>query len=174
MEDAKKLIKKLVGVDDVLSTNEMRENFPPNLKSDITIYTMFTPAEGQGQSRYELEVANASIAADPWDGRTLEWSIPSPPPVYNFRDIPIVKSLDDFWHTKQNSSDSDKKIKSKTKVSDIHLPQPSYWPFLVSVGLAIAGFGIIYNLVLTGIGIFIMLITVCAWSFEPVNEPDSH
>ena len=35
-------------------------------------------------------------------------------------------------------------------------------------------FGIIYNLVLTGIGIFIMLITVCAWSFEPVNEPDSH
>ena len=65
----KKLIKKLIGVDDVLSTNEMRENFPPNLKSDITIYTMFTPAEGQGQSRYELEVANASIAADPWDGR---------------------------------------------------------------------------------------------------------
>ena len=65
----KKLIKKLVGVDDVLSTNEMRENFPPNLKSNVTIYTMFTPAEGQGQSRYELEVANASIAADPWDGR---------------------------------------------------------------------------------------------------------
>jgi Xaa-Pro aminopeptidase len=30
---------------------------------------MFTPAEGQGQSRYELEVANASISADPWDSR---------------------------------------------------------------------------------------------------------
>jgi len=30
---------------------------------------MFTPAEGQGQSRYELEVANASIASDSWDGR---------------------------------------------------------------------------------------------------------
>ena len=70
---------------------------------------------------------------DPWDGRTLEWSIPSPPPVYNFRDIPVVKSLDDFWHTKQNSSDSDTKTKSKTKISDIHLPQHSYWPFLVSV-----------------------------------------
>ena len=111
---------------------------------------------------------------DPWDGRTLEWSIPSPPPVYNFRDIPIVKSLDDFWRTKQNSSNSDTKVKSKTKVSDIHLPQPSYWPLLVAVGLTIAGFGIIYNLVFTGIGIGIMLITVCAWSFEPVNEPDSH
>ena len=47
----------------------MRENFPPDLDRGTVIYTMFTPAEGQGQSRYELEVANASIAADPWDGR---------------------------------------------------------------------------------------------------------
>tara|TARA_B100000902_G_C27317161_1_gene922022 strand:+ start:3362 stop:4786 length:1425 start_codon:yes stop_codon:yes gene_type:complete len=64
-----KLIKNLVGVDNVLSTDEMKNNFPPNLKRDETIYTMFTPAEGQGQSRYELEVANASIASDTWDGR---------------------------------------------------------------------------------------------------------
>jgi len=67
--DDGKLIKKLVGVDAVRSTDEMRENFPPDLKSGTTVYTMFTPAEGQGQSRYELEVANASIAADVWDGR---------------------------------------------------------------------------------------------------------
>ena len=67
--DDSKLIKKLVGVDAVRSTDEMRENFPPDLKQGTTIYTMFTPAEGQGQSRYELEVANASIAADAWDGR---------------------------------------------------------------------------------------------------------
>ncbi|MBT4148753.1 MAG: hypothetical protein HOE46_00095, partial [Candidatus Marinimicrobia bacterium] len=67
--DDGKLIKKLVGVDQVRSTDEMRMNFPPDLKRSTTIYTMFTPAEGQGQSRYELEVANASIAADSWDGR---------------------------------------------------------------------------------------------------------
>ena len=64
-----KLIKKLVGVDVVLSTDSMHENFPPDLKRTTVIYTMFTPAEGQGQSRYELEVANASISADPWDSR---------------------------------------------------------------------------------------------------------
>ena len=67
--DDEKLIKKLVGVDAVHSTDFMRENFPPDLDRGTVIYTMFTPAEGQGQSRYELEVANASIAADPWDGR---------------------------------------------------------------------------------------------------------
>ena len=53
----------------MFSTDDMRENFPPGLDRGTVIYTMFTPAEGQGQSRYELEVANASIAADPWDGR---------------------------------------------------------------------------------------------------------
>jgi len=67
--DDELLIKKLVGVDAVYSTDDMRDNFPPGLERGTVIYTMFTPAEGQGQSRYELEVANASIAADPWDGR---------------------------------------------------------------------------------------------------------
>ena len=37
---------------------------------------------------------------DPWDARTLEWTIPSPPPPYNFAEIPQVHALDDFWHQK--------------------------------------------------------------------------
>src|SRR3990172_11074838 len=37
---------------------------------------------------------------DPWDARTLEWTIPSPPPEYNFREIPVVEHRDDFWYRK--------------------------------------------------------------------------
>jgi cytochrome c oxidase subunit 1 len=37
---------------------------------------------------------------DPWDARTLEWTIPSPPPEYNFREVPIVQHRDDFWYRK--------------------------------------------------------------------------
>ncbi len=37
---------------------------------------------------------------DPWDGRTLEWSITSPPPHYNFEKIPNVQHRDDFWFQK--------------------------------------------------------------------------
>ena len=43
----------------------------------------------------------AQIAGnDPWDGRSLEWSIPSPPPEYNFAEIPVVEARDDWWHRK--------------------------------------------------------------------------
>ncbi len=34
--------------------------------------------------------------ADPWDGRTLEWSVPSPPPVHNFAEIPTVRGRDEL------------------------------------------------------------------------------
>ena len=38
--------------------------------------------------------------SDPWDGRSLEWSLPSPVPPHNFDKIPHVKHADDFWYRK--------------------------------------------------------------------------
>src|SRR5687767_9350062 len=38
--------------------------------------------------------------ADPWNGATLEWSIPSPPPEWNFQDNPVVHSRDPLWEAK--------------------------------------------------------------------------
>ena len=38
---------------------------------------------------------------DPWDGATLEWSLPSPPPPYNFAVAPVVRSRDAFWSWKR-------------------------------------------------------------------------
>jgi heme/copper-type cytochrome/quinol oxidase subunit 1 len=35
--------------------------------------------------------------ANPWDGPTLEWSVPSPPPPYNFAVIPRVASRHPLW-----------------------------------------------------------------------------
>ncbi len=67
--DDASLVRDLTGVDSVLSTDAMRTGFPPGLRRSTAIYTMFTPAEGQGQSRHELELADAAIADDPWDGR---------------------------------------------------------------------------------------------------------
>jgi len=41
-----------------------------------------------------------TAGADPWDAWTLEWSIPSPPPVYNFAIDPVVSSRRPLWDLK--------------------------------------------------------------------------
>jgi len=38
--------------------------------------------------------------ADPWDGFTLEWTTSSPPPDYNFAEIPSVRSRRPLWDQK--------------------------------------------------------------------------
>jgi len=59
-------VKQLTGVDEVLSTASMRDNW---LQSPKTIYTLLTPAEGNSQARGELSSANNAIKNDYWDGR---------------------------------------------------------------------------------------------------------
>lgn len=65
------LVRNLTGADSVASTKSMGEEWLAELMKAPApaIYTMFTPAEGSAESRYELQAANAAIAADYWDGR---------------------------------------------------------------------------------------------------------
>ncbi|HQR35238.1 MAG TPA: Xaa-Pro aminopeptidase [Blastocatellia bacterium] len=69
-EDAE-LVKQLTGVDAVASSKTMGEEWLGELMKAPApvIYTMFTPAEGGAENRFELLNANAAIAADYWDGR---------------------------------------------------------------------------------------------------------
>ena len=64
-------VKRLTGVDEVLSTEVMRDNWLGKLPGGLprTIYTLLTPAEGSAQPRFELYATNSGIANDPWDGR---------------------------------------------------------------------------------------------------------
>jgi cytochrome c oxidase subunit 1 len=41
-----------------------------------------------------------SAGNDPWDAWTLEWSIPSPPPEYDFARTPVVRSRRPLWDLK--------------------------------------------------------------------------
>ena len=113
-------------------------------------------------------------SGDPWDGRTIEWSIASPPPEYNFEEIPTVEERDDWWHKKRRRVPSAVPVAggSGENGHDIHLPQPSYWPAVVSLGLLIGGYGLIFNVAVAAIGGAIVMLGIYAWSFEPVNEPD--
>ncbi|MFC6231761.1 cytochrome c oxidase subunit I [Paenibacillus allorhizosphaerae] len=94
--------------------------------------------------------------ADPWDGRTLEWTIPSPPPEYNFKQTPLVRGLDAFWKEKMAGN---KEMTPAEPIGSIHMPSPSILPFVMSVGLFISGYGFMYhNYIVSIIGIGITLI----------------
>ncbi|KAB2496166.1 cytochrome c oxidase subunit I [Priestia endophytica] len=80
---------------------------------------------------------------DAWgDGRTLEWAIPSPPPEYNFKQTPLVRGLDPLWIEKMEGR---KEIVPAEPVGDIHMPNGSILPLLMSLGLFIAAIGFLYR-----------------------------
>jgi cytochrome c oxidase subunit 1 len=112
-----------------------------------------------------------AAAEDPWDARTLEWTIPSPPPVYNFAEVPQVHSIDEFWHRKYAEDRDGRPVPVPAGAAavavgggqgsgqagghdgdghgdggghGIHLPSPSFMPLLAAIGFPILGLGTIY------------------------------
>ncbi|MCM3742716.1 cytochrome c oxidase subunit I [Sporosarcina luteola] len=89
-------------------------------------------------------VKNVKVANDPWgDGRTLEWAIESPPIYYNFPATPLVRGLDTVWIEKMEGNETG--LTPAEPIKDIHMPNGSIIPLLMSLGLFIAGFGAMYR-----------------------------
>jgi cytochrome c oxidase subunit I len=107
---------------------------------------------------------------DPWDARTLEWAISSPPPAYNFGKLPNVTSRDELWHRKYVAKNF-----QPDPPAHVELPNPTIWPLVVGLGLALLGYGVIFNPFaaigvefhygLSVIGVIIIFIGTYAWSF---------
>ena len=119
--------------------------------------------------------------ADPWDARTLEWSIPSPPPEYNFAVVPTVHSVDDWWHRKyvENAEGMPVAVPAgaahdaheDVDVHSIHMPSPSYFPLIAAWGMPIIALGLIYQFALIPIGALILVAGVYGWVLEPASPP---
>jgi len=122
---------------------------------------------------------------DPWDARTIEWSIPSPTPVWNFSKAPEIKSLDDFWHQKYGEDEDGRAVRREgtdelllkleeeglNPDEEIHLPSPSYFPLILAFGLPFLGYAIIYKSVpLALVGVILLLIGGFGWGTEPLEE----
>ncbi|CAL4323221.1 Cytochrome bo(3) ubiquinol oxidase subunit 1 [Buchnera aphidicola (Periphyllus testudinaceus)] len=89
---------------------------------------------------------NLDVNGDPWDGRTLEWSIPSPAPIYNFSQIPIINSRDSFWKEKNLKKNVNYKIQKNISYENIYLPKNTFYGMLIGFFLLIFGFSAIWHI----------------------------
>jgi cytochrome c oxidase subunit I len=123
-------------------------------------------------------------SSDPWDARTLEWSVPSPPPEYNFAAVPTVISRDAFWVTKYGSveapgSDTGPPMTAPALVdlSKIHIPAPSLYPVFIALGLFGMGVGMIiswYRMVLIGAALLVMSAIAMCFEYPNWGEENEH
>jgi cytochrome c oxidase subunit 1 len=125
------------------------------------------------------------VGADPWDARTLEWSIPSPPPPHNFDEIPVVHARDEFWHHKYAEDETGKPVPVVAGGAEeeehnggghgIHMPSPSYFPLIAALGIPLIGAGLIYwewanMLPLIAVGAVLLMVGLYGWALEPDAE----
>ena len=130
----------------------------------------------------------ARAGKDPWDGRTLEWTIPSPPPHYNFVEIPAIHSREPAWdmkygHDSEGAMPIERpdapgaQLYNEAEEEDhpeIHMPSPSYWPIVVAAGFGIAGALFIVGPWYSSIGLVIAMLGLYSWAAEPVAKDEHH
>ncbi len=123
--------------------------------------------------------------ADPWGADTLEWATTSPPPEYNFSEMPVVTSRHPMWDQQPPpaaQTDGHAAVQALsvrgalekempiTEGMDAHpqsvlgIPEPSYLPFVAGVGVAIFFVGMLTKAALIGVvGVAVGLVGVAWW-----------
>lgn len=86
---------------------------------------------------------NKDLSGNPWNGYTLEWAIPSPPPFYNFANIPIITNDHNVYWYVNNYKNPDVYPK---KYQPIHMPKNTYIGILIAFFSLTFGFGMIWNI----------------------------
>ncbi|MFT7601324.1 MAG: cytochrome c oxidase subunit 1, partial [Acidimicrobiales bacterium] len=146
----------------------------------LGISTVLVLLNGYLSNRKWKRAGRPDVGADPWDGRTIEWSIQSPAPGHNFDVDPQITSLDDFWHRKYVEDENGKirrvatgeELAQPGNGEGVHLPAPSYWPIILAASLPLIGYGLMFSLWLTIPGGLLLVLSMYGWSLEPADDLD--
>ena len=124
------------------------------------------------RSRKRGEIASSN----PWEAGTLEWTIPSPPPEYNFATLPTVTSRYPLWEGNEKDMESARINAQEGKTPDelgIVLPYSTIKPLIVALSMIIMFCGLLTTIALTFIGAAVMVTTLYTWLLSPL-EPEHH
>src|SRR3984885_3969 len=108
---------------------------------------------------------NRDVTGDPWNGRTLEWSTPSPPPAWNFANLPQVNGADAFWTMKQQHATAQERNAKRT-YETIEVPRNNPTGFFLAFFAVLLGFSLIWRIWWgTGLGLLgaIVVCLIQAW-----------
>jgi cytochrome c oxidase subunit 1/cytochrome c oxidase subunit I+III len=150
----------------------------------ITTVGSFVFAIGIGLFLVNLLVSlrrGKPAGANPWDAPTLEWSIPSPTPAYNFAVIPIVASRHPLWEDRLNESPERSSLSRGYRLSEgretlattvldaqpdliLKMPGDSYAPLVLALALSVLFVGLIlHSLWCTGVGVAATALAILVW-----------
>ena len=82
---------------------------------------------------------------DLWDGRSLEWATPSPPPLFNFAVVPNVKSDEPYWGTKRKAREL-VHLSAEPVYEPIEIPRNSPTGFVTAFFAVVVGFSLIWHI----------------------------
>jgi len=121
--------------------------------------------------------------SNPWEAGTLEWATTSPPPIYNFLDLPTVGGREPLWEDPPDQPivtgiREDVREVLSTKPLDAepdHLtqfPSPTIWPFLASLAVTGLFIGSIFTPWAVVWGAIPVAITLTAWFWPGRRESE--
>ena len=118
------------------------------------------------KNRYVLR----DYTGDAWNGRTLEWSVSSPAPLYNFAVLPTVSERDQFWMDKQEGCGTPVSS-ANFHYQPIHMPKNTSAGFLIAFFAGIAGFALVWHMWIPGVvGVLGMVIAMLVRTFNTHTE----
>ncbi|HRL01792.1 MAG TPA: cytochrome o ubiquinol oxidase subunit I [Vitreoscilla sp.] len=110
---------------------------------------------------------NRDVTGDPWQGRTLEWSLSSPPPFYNFAKLPEINDIDQFWYDKEHG----KAYQTDGKYEEIHMPKNRTIGVVMTVLLTASAFGVIWHMWwLAALGLAGTIVSLIVSSFNTKHD----
>jgi len=111
------------------------------------------------------------VTGDPWNGRTLEWSTPSPPPAWNFAVLPSVTGIDAYWNSKQSARAHPHDAVQAREYEPIEMPKNSATGFITAFFAVVTGFALIWHIWwMASLGVVGAFVTILAFAFRDEEE----